>query len=180
MTRHLSTGRSICAVLFFIAILSPGILRAQEFGRVNDFENLGAAYNTFFQPGEATVQVQVLGSIGRTGMWEVGVSVDLGQLIALAGGPTATLYTESQGSSRSHSEGTVKLYRQTGGRRDLIYEASIDQMLMEPEHYPPLRDGDVLLLETITHQSARLTWRDGFTVLSTILTTAILIDRLSN
>lgn len=165
-------------VVIFIVAGTTGNLQAQVFGRVNDYENQGGSYYSFFQPGEATVQVQVLGSIGNTGIWEVGVSIDLGQLIALAGGPTVALTQETQGSTRSYSEGTVKLYRQSGGRRDLIYEAPMEKMLMEPEHYPPLQDGDVLMIETMTFQKNRLTWRDAMIILNTLISTAVLVDRL--
>ena len=170
----------ILTIVILLATISPWNSQAQEFGRVNDYENNGGAYHSFYELGEATVQIQVLGSIGVTGLWEVGISIDLGQLIALAGGPTATLNQETQGSTRSYSDGTVKLYRRAGGRRDLIYEAEIDRMLMEPEHYPPLQDGDVLVVETVTYRQNRLTWRDAFLILNTVISTAVLIDNLRN
>lgn len=170
----------ILTTVIILATISPWNSQAQEFGRVDDYENNGGAYHSFYELGEATVQIQVLGSIGVTGLWEVGISIDLGQLIALAGGPTAALNQETQGSTRSYSDGTVKLYRRAGGRRDLIYEAEIDRMLMEPEHYPPLQDGDVLVVETVTYQQNRLTWRDAILILNTVISTAVLIDNLRN
>ena len=38
---------------------------------------------------------------------------------------------------------TVRLFREGGGRRDLVYEVSLERMLAEPDLYPPLQDGDV-------------------------------------
>jgi len=165
-------------LIFTAAIVTTPTTVAQEFGRVGEYETTGAAYNTFFLPGEATVQVQVLGSIGSTGIWEIGVSVDLGQLVALTGGPSVPLSQSTQGATRSYSEGTVKLYREVGGRRDLIYEAPMDRMLQEPDLYPPLQDGDILLMETVTHQTNRLTWRDAVLLLNTVISTAVLVDNL--
>jgi hypothetical protein len=167
------------SLLLLLIFISQSAITAQVFDR-DEFENQGGRYYSFFTPGEATVRVNVVGAIGAAGIWDVGVSVDLGMLVALAGGPTAQVASRNEGSSVSFSEGTVKLYRQTGGRRDLIYEAPLDRMLQEMDLYPPLQDGDAILLETITTSKNKLTWRDAILLLNTVISTAVLIDNLRN
>ena len=163
------------ALLFLASVPA----NAQVF-ELDDFENSGGSYHTFYTPGEATIRVNVVGAIGAAGIWDIGVSVDLGMLVALAGGPTAQVAARSEGSSTSFSEGTVKLFRLAGGRRDLIYEAPLDRMLQEPDLYPPLQDGDAVLLETVTTTKNKMTWRDAILIFNTVVSTAVLIDNLRN
>lgn len=166
---------SLALLLLAVSISNPA--KAQEFGRINDMIATGTAYYVFAQPGEATVQVIVLGSVAAPGIYELGISVDLGQLLALSGGPPLT---ETTGATVSTNATTVRLFRKGTGRRDLVYEAPLDLLLTEPDLYPSLQDGDVFTVETITRQTQRFSWRDGLTIFSSALTAAILIDRLSS
>ena len=178
MKLYFHSYKQLRGLLLLLALFIPQVIAAQVFDR-DEYEGSGSYY-TFYTPGEATVRVNVVGAIGQAGIWDVGVSVDLGMLVALAGGPTASVASRSEGSSVSFSEGTVKLYRQTGGRRDLIYEAPLDRMLQEIDLYPPLQDGDAILLETLTTSKNKLTWRDAILLLNTVISTAVLIDNLRN
>ena len=132
-------------------------VQAQDFGRVGKMLSQGTSYHVFAKPGEATVQVLVLGSVGAAGVYEVGVGTELDQLLALTGG-TPMARTET-----SKTSVTVRLFREGGGRRDLVYEVSLERMLAEPDLYPPLQDGDVFTIETITTVRTRFGWRDVFT-----------------
>ena len=161
-------------LLVFAASMSA---RAQEFGRIDNLINTGTAYFAFAQPGEATVQVIVLGSVAAPGVYEIGISVDLGQLLALAGGPPLT---ETTGTTQSTSETTVRLFRESTGRRDLVYEAPLELLLTEPDLYPSLQDGDVFTIETVTRTKTPFGWRDALSLVTTGLAVTILIDRLSN
>ncbi len=165
----------ICTTLFSCFITYPAV--GQEFGRVDDILNTGAAYYTFSQPGEATVQVIVLGSISRPGIYEIGIGVDLGQLLALSGGPP---FTTTSGTTTSRNETTLRLFREATGRRDLVYEAPLELMLREPGLYPPLQDGDIFTVETNTVQKQRFVWRDAWTIVSSLGTIALIIERISS
>ena len=149
---------------------------AQEFGRIDELTNTGTAYYTFAQEGEATVQVIVLGSISRPGMYEVGISVDLGQLLALSGGPPLD---RTSGVRSTHNETTLRLFRETTGRRDIVYEAPLDLMLSDPNLYPPLQEGDIFTVQTTTIERERFVWRDALSIFSTITSFALLIDRIN-
>lgn len=163
-----------CTALFSCFISYPAA--GQEFGRVDDILNTGTAYYTFSKSGEATVQVIVLGSISRPGVYEIGIGVDLGQLLALSGGPPLAI---TSGTTSSRNETTLRLFREATGRRDLVYEAPLELMLTEPGLYPPLQDGDIFTVETNTIQKQRFIWRDALSIVSSIASITILIERLS-
>jgi len=157
-------------------IISASPIRAQEFGRINNVIAEGTSYHVFAQPGEATVQVLVLGSVGAPGVYEIGISVDLGQLLALAGGPPLTETTG--GTTSSTNETTVRLFRRGTGRRDLVYEAPFELLLTEPDLYPSLQDGDVFTIETITHQKERFGWREVLNLTTTVAALVLVYDRI--
>ncbi|MCH8960503.1 MAG: SLBB domain-containing protein, partial [Bacteroidetes bacterium] len=72
---------------FMLAFTATLPVQAQTFGRVGTMIAEGSSYHVFAKPGEATVQIQVLGNVKFPGIYEVGVGTDLGQLLALTGGP---------------------------------------------------------------------------------------------
>ena len=150
-------------------------VQAQTFGRVGTMIVEGSSYHVFAKPGEATVQVQVLGNVRFPGIYEVGVGTDLGQLLALTGGPVQ-VFTEGRVVRRT--EITLRLFHGEEGRRDLVYEASLETMLANPGSYPVLQDGDVFSIETLTIERTRFGWRDGLSIVVTLATVGLLIDRI--
>ncbi|MEX0600894.1 MAG: hypothetical protein WD205_09645, partial [Rhodothermales bacterium] len=129
---------------------------AQEFGRMNDQVASGTSYRIFARPGDATVQVVVVASEG-SGVYEVAPDTDLGALVALSGG------LEAGGQAGVKSSVTVRLLRkESDGRRRVVYEAPIEQMLLEPNMHPKLLEGDVLTVDRVTRQG--FGWRDALSV----------------
>ena len=96
----------------------------------------------------------------------------LGLLLALTGGPI-----EPNQADVAQTE-TIQLYRTSGGTKTLIYESSFDQAIAEPGNSPVLQEGDIISVEV--KQKRRLNWRDVFTVIGPILSTLLLIERLTN
>lgn len=155
-------------------VMAPSV-QAQQFDRVGNVKATGTSYYIFAPAGEATVQVLMLGSVGSPGVYEVGEQTNLGQLLALAGGTGLGPLTSGQ-----ERRVTVRLLREEEGRRSLIYEAPWENMLAEPVQYPVLRDGDVLMVETVlVNQSNKFSVRDGLQVLTALSTIALLIERLA-
>lgn len=116
----------------------------------------GTAYYTFARPGQNTIEVLILGG-GRGGMYEIGEDVNLGQLMALAGGAGG-----GGGSNRTKIK--IHLYRvENGGRRKLLEEEIGD--FAERRQFPSLQDGDVVRIET----RRKIDWRDGLQIASTAL-----------
>lgn len=149
-------------------------VQAQDFAGISTRLTTGTSYHIFAKEGEATLQVLVLGSVGSPGVYEVGVATDLGQLLALTGGPPLESTT---GSVRRSSEVTVRLFREEAGRRNLVYEAALERMLVEPGLYPALQDGDVFAVERITVERQRFGWREGLSLLSGLASLGLLIER---
>jgi hypothetical protein len=161
--------RSLTGFLVLIGLFAwPA--QAQEFGRVNKIQADGTAYHVFAQAGEATIQVLVLGAV-NAGIYEVRVGTDLEQLIALTG------TSMTPGGAGESIKYTVRLFRDEDGRRKLLYEAPLEKMLVSSAEYPALREGDVLMVEGIS--KARFGWRDALTILTSLTTVALLVERLS-
>jgi protein involved in polysaccharide export with SLBB domain len=146
---------------------------AQEFRRFDNINVQGTAYRVFAQQGEATVQVLVIGNVPSPGLYEIGVGIALDQLLALTGGTTLAASTSSR------TRVTVRLYRFEGASRQLAYEAPIEQLLAEPERYPPLQDGDVVTVETFTVERNRLNWQDAVNLIAGAATIILLVERFA-
>jgi len=142
-----------------------------EFGRINDIVASGTLYHVFARPGDATVQIMVIGAEEGSGIYEVTEGTDLTRLLVLASG--LSLQPQDQ---RTRREVTIRLYREQGGRRAIIYEAPLVDMLGEPAQTPVLQDGDILQVEIIERR--RFGWRDGLTVITAVATVTLAIDRV--
>lgn len=158
------------AWLLVLGIVLP--CQAQTFGRVGDIEARGTAYHVYARPGDATVQVLVMGIGG--GIYEVTDGTRLDELLALVGGTGGTELGGEMPTIRRRT--TVRLYRGTGGRRSLIYEAPLEEMLLQTDQHPRLQDGDLFLVETITRN--RFGFREGVQLVGGLASLALLVERL--
>lgn len=150
---------------------------AQEFGRIQETES-NVAYFYHAQPGQATVQVSVWGTIPRPGVYEVSDTTDLDKLLTMAGG----MPMEARRKGRKAPDVTVRVYRPREGNRSELFEASLQEMLRGRESYPVLRDGDIIVVETVRPRQP-FGWRDVLSVASTLASLTLLglrIFRLSN
>ncbi len=145
---------------------------AQEFGRVEKTESNVNAYYYHVQPGNATVQAHVLGDVRAPGYYEINQGTNLGDLLALSGGP----YSNSR-QYLTRRTVTIRLYRYQSPSRALIYEKEFGRSITDAESYPVLEDGDVLSVE-ITERR-RFSWRDGFTIVNTMALLALTAERLT-
>lgn len=152
---------TIASFLICVLVLPA---QAQEFGRVVEAE--GVAYYRFTEPGQPTVRVLVMGA-EAPGIYELGAETKLDELLAITGGGGIA-------SPTIHS--TVRLYREEGARRNLIYESPLRDMLTEPNEYPRLQEGDVLVVETVERR--RLSWQDGITILSGLSSVVLIAFQL--
>lgn len=166
--RRQNAGR----LLGLIVLLAGGLVapvQGQAIGRVGSVNAQGTAYKVFAEPAEATVQVLVLGGVS-SGIYEIGVGTDLGELFALTGG--AQWYDTRQVRRQS----TARLYRSHEQQRSLVYEASIEDMLQNTGEYPVLRDGDLFVVEV--DERPRFDWRDGLRLFTAVNTVLLLASRL--
>lgn len=159
----------LCALSLFVVMPSAG----QTFGRVGEIDARGTAYHVYARPGDATVQILVMGVNG--GIYEVTDGTRLDELLALVGGASGPEI--GQQFPTISRETTVRLYRGAEGNRSLIYEAPLEQVLLEPHQHPRLLDGDLFLIETTTRN--RFSWRDALSIVSGLASVALLVERIA-
>ncbi|MEZ4698713.1 MAG: hypothetical protein R2834_00165 [Rhodothermales bacterium] len=146
-------------------------LAQQNFGRIEDTDTNIRSYFYFVEPGAATIQVYAYGKIGAPGVYVLEEGSNMALLLALSGGPVFA--TNPDWNQTPY----VRLFRDRGGARTQIYESTLDEILNTTTNTPVLQDGDVLTLEV--EQRRRMNWRDIFTIISPILSTLLLVERLT-
>jgi hypothetical protein len=160
----------LCGML---AVGTAPTASGQEFGRLEDVKST-VAYFYHAEPGDATVQVSVWGSISRPGVYEVPVETGLDLLLTMAGG--APIGERQEG--RRPTQVTVRVYRPVeGDERTLLFESNLDDMLTGQVSYPTFLDNDVIVVEAIQPRK-RFTWRDAISVLSSVGTLTLLALRI--
>ena len=117
-------------------------------------------------PGEATIQVQVEGSVLYPGLYEVGVGTDLRRVLALAGGPR--LDVRDRNSDRRVD---LQLLRPSEGA---IYVSTLAQASVRPDLIPPLHHDDTVLVDVIERR--RFGLQDAATILGALGTFGFLIQ----
>ena len=159
-------------LVFFLALVGTTAASAQpSYGVVEDRQSNVSSYFYHVLPGEATIGVYVWGTVRTPGLYEVGQQTDLGEVLSLAGGP---LLAEERDDEEV--ETTVRLFRFEGDRRQLAYEAAVEDVLRAGT-YPPLRDGDIVEVETAVTELHPFTWRDVITIVTGVAAVALSVDR---
>ncbi|WP_118829930.1 hypothetical protein [Salinibacter ruber] len=158
----METLRLRCALgLALCLTLAAGPAWAQQGGTAGGRQAGGTAYYTFARPGQNTIEVLVLGG-GRSGVYEIGENIDLGKLMALAGG----------GGGGGNAKVTVNLFRLQDGERTRVLKERLSTFATRPQ-YPPLQDGDVVRLEV--RQQQQFGWRDVLNITTTVTSLALTI-----
>lgn len=124
-------------------------------------------YQRIAHPGESTIPVIVMG-LGGQGLYEVGESVDLDELLVLSGGT---------GLNPKANRVTIRLYRDRGGQRAVAYEAPLERMLVDQANYPRLQAGDMLYVESRPRR--QFSWRETLSIISAASTLVLLYYRLT-
>lgn len=134
--------------------------------------NSNIAYFFHAQPGEATVQISLWGTIPRPGIYEVREQTELDKLLTMAGGVPLGASGENQ---TAHV--TVQVFRQqVPGERMRIYSASLEELLSNTAEYPTLQNEDVVVVRTTVEEE--ISWRSALTVMGSIAAVALTIERL--
>jgi len=132
----------------------------------------GTSYHVFARPGQNTVQVLVLGSGIQAGLYEIGEGTDVAQLVALSG------YGPGVRRARDDRTVTIQLYRYNANRqRELVYDTSLNELVVERGIYPTLQTGDILRVEVVDRE--RFSWRDGLQIFTAGAAIALTIERLT-
>jgi hypothetical protein len=143
---------------------------AQEFNRVEETASNSTSYYYYVQPGSATIETYVMGTVRSPGLYVVEEGTDLGQLLALSGGPVLDVLDQTR-----RRKVTIRLFRPLSYSDHPIFELELDRAIVQREPYPTLRSGDVLTVEII--EERRFDWRDLLTVVGGLSALAIAIER---
>lgn len=134
-------------------------------GRGERIQQTTAGYYRFHMPGEATIQVSVEGAVPHPGLYEIGATTDLRQLLSLAGGPRID---NRERADRQKVE--VRLFRSGEGQ---LYAATYADLASNPV-YPPLHESDTVLVEVV--KSRRFGLQEAATVAGAVTAVALLIN----
>jgi hypothetical protein len=168
--RASALARSLGALLMLAALGTALPAQAQEFGRIQETKT-NTAYFYYAQPGEATVQVSLWG-VPQPGLYEIPDSTDLDRLLTLAGG----IPMQERQENRKPPRITVRLYRPDRSREEPLVEARIQKILDGKVDAPPLRENDIVVVETV--QPSQFTWQDGLSIVSTAASLTLLFLRI--
>lgn len=156
----------LCALLFVAG--NPVLAQVTN---PRSVESIGASYHFFAQPGEPTIQVLVLGD-ASTGMYVIGSNTSMMELLALTGSGRA-----AQGeSAQIKRDVTIRLMREQGGQRNIVYEEAFETFLSEPASNPALQDGDIFTVEI--DQERKMGILDALAIASRLASVTLLAIRV--
>lgn len=135
-------------------------------GQSEQTRNNSTGYYYHHLPGEATIQIQVQGTVLYPGLYEVAVGTDLRRVLALAGGPRIDL-RDRQSDRRVE----LRLLRPDVGQ---VFGATLADAAVRPDVIPPLHHDDTLLVEVIERR--RFTWQDAATLVGALGTVGFLLQ----
>lgn len=161
------TGRFVLTAL---AVLLATAASSQEIRPLDERVSNAPGYFFHVLPGEISTEVSVIGTVRAPGFYTVSDGMDLGGVLALAGGPL--LAPENTDYERTV---TIRLYRGQGVR-ELIYDATLEGFARDATAYPRLQDGD--LVEVTTVDDRRRTFRDTLTIIGGISTAIIAVVQI--
>lgn len=162
---------SLLLILAAAALLRPAA--AQELREDEGRLATAPGYFTYYLPGERTTQVAVVGTVRAPGLYLVSNGTDLGELVALAGGPA--IATRSTDIERTI---TIRLYRATsGGTREVLYEQTAEAFARDASGYPVVLDGDTVEVTTVERRLR--TYRDTLAVVGGVASVIIVAIRIA-
>jgi hypothetical protein len=131
-----------------------------------------AAFYHYAEAGDVTMQVNVWGTVRNPGLYEVPRDMRLSTLFSVAGGPAIT-----ERRQRDRRSVVVRVARMQDGRRQIIYEAVMENEIFASDEDPMMAHGDVLTVESVATE--RFGWRDAVTIVNAVALVALAIERFA-
>lgn len=94
-----------------------------------------------------TLRTSVTGEVRYPGLYEIEKGWRLDELLAAAGGPTL-----SQRRLQDTRTTRIRISRETENGRIVIYDELYDNMLLSPEDYPVIQQGDWISVENVVNE----------------------------
>lgn len=160
---------SVVVLLVFVALSGAIEVNAQSLGRVESTESNSSDYYFYVQPGERTIQVNLIGAVRSPGLYEVGTNVTLGQILALSGGP---MMNPRQKRNRRATE--VRVIRD--GR--VTYNVNIEDSETPYVDFEGLQEGDIVRVDVV--ERTPFGWRDGLQIVTAAASFVLIVDRIRN
>ncbi len=158
---------ALLAVLL-AAVAAP--TQAQEIRPTAERQATAPGYFVYVLPGERSTQISVIGTVRAPGFYTISDGLDLGEALALAGGPAIGVQTTDFEQTI-----TIRLFRGQA-TRDLIYEATLDEFVRDATAYPRMVDGDVIEVSTVNRRLR--TYRDTLTVVGAAASVVLAITQV--
>lgn len=156
-----------------VLLLQTAPAQAQRIEQIEERLSNVTSYFYHAQPGATTIQVYALGTLRSPGLYEVPAGTNLGELIALSGGPVQNV-RQSSHERQVH----LRLIRTTNSGSETVYEVLLeDGKMPDPTQYPTLETGDVLQVEVVERE--QFTWRDGLQIVNAAAVITLAIVRFT-
>jgi hypothetical protein len=161
--------RSICSrfPIFLVAglccALSTTPALAQQAGAVQQ----GPSLVEYARPGMPTMTLYIWGAVALPGIWMVEEGQEVTSLLTAV---TVPLIGSEEGIVRR--ETILRIYRGPESSRRTIFERDLNEFLAQGGTPPPLEDGDIIYVNTVTRQRLGIALVLG--VISTLATLVLL------
>ena len=161
------TQRFFCLLGFLVLFgFSVPVVNAQEAG-----EELVKEYR---RPGFPTMTIFVMGGVQQPGVWRFERDADFYEIMAVlsATGLSATAQVATKQAV------IIRVYRESGANRTQVYQQELNDVLQGLESPPRLQDQDILVVETVTRPTRRITLQSVSSVIAAASTAVLLYLRI--
>lgn len=135
-------GIAIAGLLLAMSLSAPlaaQIDPVEDDGFVGQPVSQGTAYFVFAEPGAPTVEVIVLGSGLRNGIYRLQRGVSFVQALALMGGTA-----RSDSTDRIITTAEIRVLRDQGAGLQPVYVSRTDEFLSDVSRHPTFMTGDII------------------------------------
>ncbi|MBL7977889.1 MAG: SLBB domain-containing protein [Bacteroidetes Order II. Incertae sedis bacterium] len=106
-----------------------------------------SSYVFLATPNSITIRTSITGEVRHPGLYEIEKGWRLDELLAAAGGPVL-----SQRRLQDTRSTRIRISRETENGRIVIYDELYDNMLLSPEDYPVIQQGDWVSVESVVNE----------------------------
>ncbi|MEM0964201.1 MAG: hypothetical protein AAGK21_16865 [Bacteroidota bacterium] len=147
----------------------PPVLQDDDVVEVTSLVTSAPGYFVHNRPGVPPIVVTAAGAFGAPGRYVLDEGSTVGDLAALAGGVAGFVRDVDLEVTT-----TVRVYRGGG----ITFESPLAELYARPT--PVLQPGDVVDLDVVTEQQSSFTLRDALSIITTIASVGLLVERLVN